>query len=128
MTEYLFAYGLLKKEYASDPKYNVPTMAVKYLGSGRLSGRLYQVAHYPGFVFDENSEIGVKGDIYEVDPGSDFFYQMDQYECALPLFVGEHEYVRRKRQVKLNHDFLECWVYEYDLPVTDLPEITTGNF
>ncbi|MFT6867047.1 MAG: gamma-glutamylcyclotransferase (GGCT)/AIG2-like uncharacterized protein YtfP [Cyclobacteriaceae bacterium] len=127
MKEYLFAYGLLKKEYASNPKYKVPKMAVKYIGEGFITGHLYMVAHYPGFIFNSNAETTIIGDVYEVE-NTELLYEMDQYECALPLYNGPHEYIRRKRAVSINHSILDCWVYEYDLPTEELTIIKSGKF
>ncbi|MEO9474674.1 MAG: gamma-glutamylcyclotransferase family protein [Cyclobacteriaceae bacterium] len=125
--EYLFAYGLLKTEYRSNPKYQVPHMNVTFVSSGTLSGKLYHISHYPGFVFDEASP-KVYGEIFQInDP--DFFTDMDEYECAKPLYKGSHEYVRRKRKVETtDHHFVECWVYEYDKPIEGLEIIINGNF
>lgn len=125
--EYLFAYGLLKRKYSSDSKYQVPHMDVTFVSSGTLPGNLYRIAHYPGFVFDEASS-KVFGEIFLInDP--DFFIEMDEYECAKPLYKGAHEYIRRKRMVKTSdHHFLECWVYEYDKTIEGLEIIPNGNF
>ncbi|MEP0367190.1 MAG: gamma-glutamylcyclotransferase family protein [Cyclobacteriaceae bacterium] len=125
--EYLFTYGLLKRKYSSDPKYQVPAMNVTFVSSGTLPGKLYRIAHYPGFVFDEASS-KVSGEIFLInDP--DFFIEMDEYECAKPLYKGAHDYIRKKRMVATkDQHFLECWVYEYDKPTAGLEIITDGNF
>ena len=129
MTEYLFAYGLLKKAYYSDPLFEVPQLPVTWVGNGKYQGKLYQVAEYPGVIYDRHADWHVAGDIYEVNDAPNFFKEMDLYEMAKPTLEENHMYVRRKRPIKVeDRRIVECWVYEWDKEVEPSSLIASGNF
>ncbi|WP_258104759.1 gamma-glutamylcyclotransferase [Marinoscillum sp. MHG1-6] len=127
MKEYLFAYGLLKRKYSSNPIYGVPPMPIKYVGVGIYQGKLYRVAHYPGVKYDPKSSNKVIGDVYEVN-NPFFLNRMDAYEMAWPLIKKFPEYRRVKRPVIVKGKTIQCWVYEYEKPLSPLKRIFSGDF
>lgn len=127
--EYLFTYGYLKKEYADNPRFKVPRMPISWIGNGLYSGKIYQVAHYPGVVYKPKSSNKVTGDVYLIRDKPFLLKELDNYELSRPLFKKwPFEYNRIKREVLLKRKVIQCWVYEYVKPVKAFTILKSGKY
>jgi gamma-glutamylcyclotransferase (GGCT)/AIG2-like uncharacterized protein YtfP len=128
MTEYLFAYGLLKRKYSLNPKYRVPKMPIKWIGKSTISGDLYAVGHYPGAIAPSASMRRIHGDVFQINNIPFFFKKMDQFEMSKPLFTGINEYQRVKKSVLIKGKKINCWIYIYCVGIKNKPLIASGQF
>lgn len=128
MNPYLFAYGFLKTKYHGSKTTNTPDFRARLIGKGYYTGRIYRVASYPGVIFDLDNTYEVVGEIFELKNPQEDFKTLDEYEHASPLITNNPDYQRVIRKIKHGNQTIECWVYEYLLPVSPESEITTGEF
>ncbi|MFB6340486.1 gamma-glutamylcyclotransferase [Saccharicrinis sp. FJH62] len=127
--EFLFIYGTLiasvnKEMNALVLKYGMP------LGEAYMTGRLYEINGYPGFIPTDNQDEKVCGEVYLLKEAIQLFYQLDKYEECSPEFPKPWEYHRLKLPVQLNNGTVihGCWVYAYNYDAEDLEFIPSGNY
>ena len=107
MKEYLFAYGMFR-----DAARNL-LGDLEHIERTTINAKIYRVnTFYPGAVLGDGI---THGDLYLVDISK--FPELDEFE-------GD-EYIRKKT---VTSSGVECWVYEYILPVTSFKEIKTGDW
>lgn len=108
MKEYLFTYGLFR-----DAAKGLLENAI-FCGKTNIIGKLYKVNEfYPGFVKKGISK--VVGDVYLINPS--ILPMLDEFE-------GD-EYIRIRTRTSTD---IECWVYEYKYDISDLVEISGGDW
>lgn len=89
-------------------------------GKGRIQGRLYRVASYPGWKQTTYNE-WVTGEIYSLFEPRGTLLLLDEYE-------GE-DYRRVLVEARIEGSpSLECWAYEYLGSVTEDQAIPSGQF
>ncbi|MEY3367359.1 MAG: hypothetical protein RI973_514 [Bacteroidota bacterium] len=110
MSEYLFVYGSLRLS-AGNPTARYLHNQARWIGSGRMPGRVYSLGDYPGAELDESCGQFVEGDVFELDDPDDVFRVLDSYEGIGPEFPEPHEYQRCLCPVYLRGETLCCWVY-----------------
>ena len=98
----LFVYGTLRKG-SPNPFARLLEANARFLGNGRMRGRLYQFANYPGAARTDEPDRWVAGELYELtDPG--ILTTLDGYE-------GQ-EFERVVVTVHLEaEEAVEAWVY-----------------
>ncbi|MFY0600756.1 MAG: gamma-glutamylcyclotransferase [Cyclobacteriaceae bacterium] len=129
MTQFLFAYGFLKKSLRCNPELKAPDIPGKWIGTGCYSGKMYMVDSYPGVKYSNIGSDFVIGEVLLLKKNPFFLKEMDEYEMSKPLYKKwPYEYVRKKREVIINNRMVNCWVYEYALPVKTFSRILSGNF
>ena len=103
MTEYLFVYGTLRKNYDLNLKNRV-AKELKYIGKAKVAARLYDLGRYPGAVKDKTSD--VIGDVFLLSDSEKVLKFLDDYEGG--------EYERKKEKVKLRSGkSIIAWIYWY---------------
>ncbi len=127
---YLFVYGYLMSKNRMIEELEVPHMPVKLIGEGYVFGRLFRIAGYPGFVYDNRQTKRTYGEVYLLKEKEKFFQEMDAYELSYPNYMEEDvAYHRRIRPVHLkNGTSLPCWVYEFIQPTDRYEIIKSGRF
>lgn len=126
--EYLFVYGTLRKD-ANTAMHRLLAQYADCIGTASYQGRLYKVAHYPGVVPSENPAHQTKGEVYTLREPELILPKLDEYEECGPGFAEPTEYIREKREVvQSNGQTLMAWIYIYQRPTENLPEITSGDF
>jgi gamma-glutamylcyclotransferase (GGCT)/AIG2-like uncharacterized protein YtfP len=125
--EYLFVYGTLMKGFSNPFSEKLSTFS-SFVGNGSFPGLLYLVSWYPGAVYSQESDFAVFGEVYHIPNSSGLMNELDEYE---DVFEDESVslYVKRIIPVKMwDNTSLDCWVYLYNQPVTDLKQIESGCF
>ena len=123
---YLFVYGtLLEKD--NDFARRLVESSHLY-GRGKLSGRLYDTGKYPGVILNTNNDNFVYGNIYLLTNPEATLKKLDYYEGFGENEVQPNEFVRRLTTIESLGKLLECWVYEYNLPVDQLTQIISGDY
>ena len=123
MTEptHLFVYGTLRFESDHPMARRLRTQA-RYIGKGRVPGRLYDLGSYPAGVFDASEKRRIVGDVFALKPDSKVLAEMDAYEGTDPL------YKRTVLEVKLaTGGTIEAWAYGVN-PPPRARLITSGDF
>jgi gamma-glutamylcyclotransferase (GGCT)/AIG2-like uncharacterized protein YtfP len=132
LAEYLFVYGTLKQE-AQDNNYALIEPFTEFLAHASAYGNLYLYEDatfiYPGFVYNENSNTIVQGELYVITDAPTLFQVLDQYEGCDGSQSQPYQYRREQVTVKSNVAFeYQAWTYIYNWPVAELKEIESGNF
>lgn len=95
----------------------------QWIGTGCLSGWLYDAGGYPGLVQDAGAPY-VPGDLFALYDGQAMLDILDDYEEVGPRFPMPQEYVRTIASITTNDGEVPAWVYLYNWPVDGLPKWT----
>lgn len=125
--QYLFVYGSLMNGLKTTMTRLLEKHAI-FLGSGKMSGQLYDVGHYPGAVYDKNTVHLIYGHIFELINVNLVLNLLDDYETVGERFQNFNEYIRETKPVQFENQVLNCWVYLYNLSVDNLVLIESGNY
>jgi gamma-glutamylcyclotransferase (GGCT)/AIG2-like uncharacterized protein YtfP len=126
--QHLFVYGLLRPGM-NEPMGRFLERNARLMGKGRVRGRLYLVADYPGLVSGAAPTVTVIGDVYALRDPVRVLRELDDYEGCAPASPPPHEYVRRIRPVTLGAGRrLPAWVYLYNRSVRGLRLVPGGDF
>ena len=117
---HFFVYGTLRRG-CENPHAELLARAGRFVGAGKVRGRLYRIDWYPGMTL--GGEQWVIGDVFELnDPEA--IEELDRYE-------GSNEYRRVKTTAWIENgeeQETECWVYEYIGPVVESERIESGDW
>lgn len=123
----LFVYGTLRRNY-KHPMAQLLAQHAVHLGKAHMPGRLYRVASYPGAIQD-GSESWVVGDVFQLKHPQRLLPKLDRYEGCARGQALHPPFVRRSVEITLaGSESLTAWVYLYNRPVNQLPEIPGGDF
>ena len=115
----LFVYGTLRRGSSNEYALEL-AVASRFVGHGRIRGRLFRVTHYPALVAPANETDWVTGDLFE-NIGEELLQRLDHYEGP--------EYTRVIVEVMLDDgQQLEAYLYFYQLPVEHLELIPSGDW
>ena len=112
----LFVYGTLRRGHQNEFA-RLLHGASDFVSMGRVRGKLYRIAHYPGCVEDDGDG-WVTGEIWR--PRSELLQRLDEYEGA--------EYQRVSRMIEMAEGPVECWVYLYVASIEGKPVIESGDW
>lgn len=126
--EYLFVYGSLRKGYGH-AMYRFVEAHFIWISAARVKGVLHDAGEYPAAMPAEPPAF-IAGELYRLKADSiadDVWQHLDDYEGLFPL-PGEVPLFRREQTiVQTGNDFVNAWIYWYDLPADDLPVIASGD-
>ena len=125
-SQFLFVYGTLLQPGNEFAAYL--NKHCKFIGDGRIRGRLYDIGEYPGAVIGNTEERYIYGSIFMMDDPDIILKVIDDYEGVGGLYQHPHEYIRETVSIYTTNDIMECWMYLYNLPVAAYNEITTGDY
>lgn len=124
----LFVYGTLRRGY-NHPMARLLALHARYLGPGRLQGRLYRPGRYPGAIFSQRPGDWVQGDLYQMKAAARLLTRLDRYEG---LDSGRKRLSEYHRVIASIHGddgrTQSAWVYRYRLPVNRLKRLVSGDF
>jgi gamma-glutamylcyclotransferase (GGCT)/AIG2-like uncharacterized protein YtfP len=124
---YLFVYGSLlsdNNEFAVYLKQNCT-----FYNKGKFEGKLYNIGLYPGAIAITGCGQFVYGSVFFVDDPKVSFAVLDEYEGFGADEPYPNEFIRRLLKIEIaDGSKVDCWVYLYNLPVDELPEITSGDY
>ncbi len=125
--ERLFVYGSLMGGIQSPIATYLKSNSI-FLGEGSVNGRLLDIGHYPGLVYEPQNEKTVVGHVFELNNPKEMLPNLDHYECVGPAFESPNQYRRESIQVVLNKETIVCWAYLYNLPIEGIKVIESGNY
>lgn len=126
--EYIFVYGTLRKESATN-MYYVLARHCEYFSDGYMQGKLYEVDGYPGAIESDDIKDKVYGELYKIVSSGEVLPQLDEYEECTDKFPEPHEYIRKKLPIRLaGGDEVTAWVYVFNHDVSNLIHIETGDY
>lgn len=124
---YLFVYGTLQPSFVN-PFAQSLYQNNRYVGPGTLRGRLYDIGHYPGAVYDPNGSDRVHGSVFDVTQQTNLLGNLDEYEGVSNPPMLTDEYVRVLIPICFGADELRCWAYLYNWPLPDSQLIPSGRY
>lgn len=129
MSQYLFAYGTLRKDYDLPLKTRIGN-GLQYIGKGKLRARLYDLGKYPGAIPGAASKAEeVIGDIFLLPDPEKTLRTLDRYEGIDARRPAAGEFVRKKSRVNLRSGKnVIAWVYWYNGEPGDQPRIRYKDY
>lgn len=125
---FIFVYGTLRKAF-NHPMHQVLLAHSQYVGEGVISGKLYEIAGYPGVIESNNPADKVTGELYRIDEAEPLLSLLDDYEECSPDFPAPHEYLRKPVQVHLSTGgSVSAWCYVYHHSIRDRQLIKSGDY
>ena len=126
MQDKLLVYGSLMSTIESSIAKLLRANAT-FLGEARVRGYLFDLGSYPGLKIDYDSDVLVKGHLFQMHNPEYLLAVLDEYEGAANPQV-ENEYVREESQIDFKGENITCWTYLYNLETDGLPKIESGDY
>lgn len=120
---FLFVYGTLMRGFPLHTHLNAG-VGSRYLGPGKITGRLFDLGEYPGALPGSGAET-VCGEIYEL-LNPDLLDQIDGVEGAPPH--GHLFHRRRVRVIRPDGEEIEAWCYFYNDSFAGGDPISSGDY
>lgn len=127
MSNLLFVYGTLMNNISSTIAQYLHNNS-NFLGIGSFLGKLYDLGHYPGAIYDAQANSMVQGQVFSLYDAVQVLEKLDYYEGILPIEPNKNEYRRELVPVNIQEKQLNCWVYVYNFPTDRLIEIPDGHY
>lgn len=124
-TVLLFVYGTLRVGFDGPMALWLRGVA-RAVGQGHLTGHLYRIDDYPGFVPGEGDR--VTGDLFALPDPATILARLDDYEQCSGLWPQPHEYRRERLMVTTSDGPVWAWTYIYAHDTSGLPVIEGGDF
>ena len=141
--DFLFVYGTLRSDIGH-PMHAVLERYAQRVGMGTVTGRLFNLGHYPGLVLDDSPGpthplSKVWGEVYRLpgDTTQTLLGILDEYEDYDPSHVATSEYRRAPVQVHIKGKIgdglnlprsLVAWAYVYNQAIINQEEIASGDY
>lgn len=126
MNNLIFIYGTLLDE---DNEYAVYLRNHSKLYShGKIKGKLYDIGEYPGAILADEGNEYIYGSILEISDLENVQPLIDDYEGFGVDQPQPNEFIRVLTQVEAEVGLLNCWVYLYNLPVTESSQLKSGRY
>jgi gamma-glutamylcyclotransferase (GGCT)/AIG2-like uncharacterized protein YtfP len=124
---FLFVYGTLMRGFQDGWQTRV---GARFVGRGRMNGKLYDLGEYPGAVFTDGGSSGyVKGELYKVGDAELATRILDQFEGFFPRRAHKSLFLRVVARVTLEDGRTKnAWVYVYNRPVDESKLIPSGDY
>jgi gamma-glutamylcyclotransferase (GGCT)/AIG2-like uncharacterized protein YtfP len=127
-TEFIFVYGTLRKQMASD-MHHVLANHCEFFSDGVMNGILYEVCGYPGAIESCDASDKVFGELYKMLDRNLVLALLDEYEECSGSFSMPHEYRRKTLSIELiGGGAVVAWVYLYNHDVSNLRQIISGDY
>ena len=106
----LFVYGTLRRGFPLHPR--LGKKSVRYLGKGKIRGRLYDLGEFPGALPSSSPDAEIEGEVYELLDGDKQLRELDVLEEFYPNRPDDSLFVRRLTDVRLHGgQHVKAWVY-----------------
>jgi gamma-glutamylcyclotransferase (GGCT)/AIG2-like uncharacterized protein YtfP len=123
----LFVYGTLRKGFRSHPI--MQRLHARFLGRGRVHGRLFDLGRYPGAVGSEDRAEFVSGEVYRLPRAEMAFRVLDRYEGFDPSEPESNEFVRKETIVTMDSGReIRAWIYWLLRTRASGRRIQSGNY
>ncbi|GAB4001289.1 gamma-glutamylcyclotransferase [Spirosoma daeguense] len=126
--DYLLVYGTLRASF-QNPFAKLLHQHSRYVGKGSFSGQLFDIASYPGALYQPDSTTIVWGDVYDIKQFKiELLLRLDEYEGIGATFPQPQEYVREIIPVDCAGETLGCWIYLYNDSIVEKKQIESGDY
>lgn len=126
MNDKLFVYGTLLDE---DNKYGIYLRDnSRSFAMGKRRGEMYDIGEYPGAVLLNEGDEYIYGTILQIDNPVEVLAVIDLYEGFGDDQPQPNEFVRVLTQAETEAGPVDCWIYLYNLPTSDLAVIEDGRY
>jgi len=127
MSAFLFVYGTLRRGQPLYP--HLDADKARFIGEGRIVGRLFDLGEYPGATPDPKRFSTVRGEVHELYDAPDTLSILDDIEGFDAKRPERSLFERRETDVTLDSGrTVRAWVYFYRRPLLDATEIPDGDF
>jgi gamma-glutamylcyclotransferase (GGCT)/AIG2-like uncharacterized protein YtfP len=100
-----------------------------FIGTGSVSGQLYDLGDYPGAIVGENFDSKIFGEVYQLDHPQAVLTVLDQYEGFIPGELEASLFARVKAKIKMSDkQVIEAWMYVYNDWVATGKLIESGDY
>ena len=124
----LFVYGSLRSGFRN-PVYEYLTRYFHLLGEAVVKGKLYDSGEFPVAAATKDEKF-ISGELYAINNPAEFSWaieQLDDYE-GINVEAGETPmYKREAVTVYQRGNASEAWIYWFNGPVSQFPEIPSGD-
>lgn len=97
----------------------------RFVGAGRVKGRLYRIDWYPGLIIDPEAD-DVLGEVYDVSVEQ--LRELDVFEGISAGEIEGCEYKRVLTEVTGRDSTTHAWVWEWVGPFTETDRIPDGDW
>src|SRR5882672_4470886 len=127
MSEFLFVYGTLRRGLPLYP--HLDAAKARFIGEGRIVGRLFDLGEYPGATPDPKRFSTVRGEVHELYDPPGTLAILDDIEGFDERRPERSFFERRETDVTLDSGArVRAWVYFYRRPLLQATEIPDGDF
>lgn len=115
MLDLLFVYGTLRRTTNTQMYQHFIAQHGEFLGTAKITGRIYKIHHYPGVVLSDDPEDQVYGELYRIRNVEEILPAIDEYEGCSDDFPQPTRFIRDVVEVELvDYGFHDAWVYLYN--------------
>ena len=126
--DFLLVYGTLRPPF-DNPFALYLRQRGHYVGEGTFAGQLFNIGSYPGAVCAETSPTPVQGTVFEIGHQKEaILTYLDYYEGVGDAFDQPTEFFRAIVPVTVDDQIVDCWVYLYNLAITNKSLIESGDY
>ncbi len=123
----VFVYGTLRRGFPLHKHMHAD--AVRFLGRGKIFGRLYDLGNFPGALPSESPTSEIEGELYELINADQQLKELDEVEEFFPERRDESLFVRRLTNVELESgERVKAWVYLLPRKPAKARLIPTGDY
>lgn len=126
INQFLFVYGTLLQPGNEFAEYL--NQHCKFISTGKIKGRLYDIGEYPGALIDSSERIYIYGNIFRMDDPVAILKVIEDYEGIGELYSHPQEYIREQVDILTDNGIMSCWMYIYNLPVDTYNQIPAGDY
>ena len=123
---HLFVYGTLLQSGNQFGLYLKNNSTV--ICPGQFPGKLFNIGGYPGAIYEPEARSAVFGSVLLLNNAAEALRIMDDYEGTGDSYPQPNEFIRKVIDINTDSVPIKCWVYLYNLPVYELPEIKKGDY
>lgn len=124
----LFVYGSLRSGFHS-PVYEYISRFFKFIGEGKVQGKLYDLGSYPAGV-PSNDDSFIIGELYQAKNEHEFSWaigQLDDYE-GVAVEADEMQLYRREvASIHIHNQTTDAWIYWYNGDITGKAVVASGD-
>jgi gamma-glutamylcyclotransferase (GGCT)/AIG2-like uncharacterized protein YtfP len=102
---------------------------LRYAGTARVRGRLYDLGPYPAAILDPQADGDIVGDVYLLPPDPAVIVSLDAYEGYDARYPERSLFRRVPVAVRLtDNQTMPCWMYVYNRPLDNAIPIPEGDY
>lgn len=124
----IFLYGTLMRGFPHLKHLGVDK-DLKYLGKGKMRGRIFDLGEYPAAIADKETVEYVYGEIFLVQNEEHVLRKLDEFEEAIPSRNRKSLFIRKKVKICTSEGKETfAWAYLYNQPLEKAFRIASGDF